>query len=65
MTIRVLPKVAVRRQVAALARRIQRNPSLTLQTANQKPPIPKKWIREQVVAPTAGDADRVPEKLMR
>ncbi len=57
--------MTVRRKLAALETRILRSPSLTLQTANQKPPIPKKWIREQVVAPTAGDADRVPVKLMR
>ena len=59
------PKVTVRRKLAALERMILRSPSLTLQTPNQKPPIPKKWIREQVGAPTAGDADRVPVKLMR
>ena len=57
--------VIVRRQLAALERTILKIPSLTLQTANQKPPIPKKWIRAQVGAPTAGDADRVVVKLMR
>ncbi len=54
----------VRRQLAALDRTILKTPSLTLQMPSQKPPIPKKWIREQVGAPTAGDADRVLVKLM-
>ncbi len=62
---KVLPRVPVRRQVAALERRILRNPSLTLQTPNLRRPNQKKWIRAQVGAPTAGDADRVLVKLMR
>ncbi len=61
---RDLPKVIVRRQLAALERTVLMISSLTLQTANQKPPIPKKWTHEQFAAPTASYSYRAPLSLM-